>query len=120
MIGINIIGNLTKDPELRATRSGTSVTSFRLAVNQREGDAAFFDISVFGKTGDNCRKYLAKGRKVAVRGELQVNEKDGRTYLNITADGVEFLPDGEKKAKPQEKPVEENDFTDITSADIPF
>ena len=69
-----LVGNLTKDPELRATASGISVCTFTVAVNRRVSrdaqaqgarDADFFNIVVWRNQADNCAKYLAKGRKVA-------------------------------------------------------
>ena len=97
-----LIGNLTRDPELRVTTSGRSVCSFSIAVNRNytpqtgERLTDFFNIVVWGKQAENCGKYLAKGRKVAVSGELQNRSfegKDGvkRTVTEINAIDVEFL-----------------------------
>ena len=70
-----IVGNLTRDPELRATPSGTSVCSLRIAVNDRVKDPNtgewgdkpnYFDVDVFGGQGERCAQYLARGRQVAV------------------------------------------------------
>ena len=114
MTNITIVGNLTKDPEQKATAQGTSVTNFLVAVTQQGGEPAYYSCSAFGRTAENCAKYLKKGRKVAVRGELSVTvQENGKTYLNVRADGVEFLPNAEK-------PVTANDFADVTSTDIPF
>src|SRR2546427_11913584 len=75
-----LLGNLTKDPELRHTPSGTAVCSLRLAVNTRRKDGAtgewtekpnYFDITVWGNQGENCAQYLAKGRPVAIDGRLE-------------------------------------------------
>ena len=124
MIEITIIGNLTKDPEVKALKSGTSVTMFDVAVNQRRGNAAYFKVSTFAGTAEACSRYLKKGRKVAVRGELDVAEKDGRTYLNVRGDGVEFMPnaktDDSVPVQQVQKPVTVDDFQDIQTADIPF
>ena len=97
-------GNLTRDPELRNTPSGTSVCSLRLACNTRRRDASgewvdkpnFFDITVWGAQGENCATYLQKGRPVAVDGRLEWREwqdKDGnkRQSVDIIADSVQFL-----------------------------
>ena len=74
-----LVGNLTRDPELRHTPSGTAVCSLRLAVNSRRKDGAtgqwsdkpnYFDITVWGQQGESCAQYLAKGRPVAVQGRL--------------------------------------------------
>jgi single-strand DNA-binding protein len=100
-----LLGNLTKDPELRHTPSGTPVCSLRLAVNTRRKDPAtgewgekpnYFDITVWGNQGENCAQYLAKGRPVAVDGRLEWREweaQDGskRQAVEIIADSVQFL-----------------------------
>ena len=104
---LTIIGNLTKDPELRSTQDGISVCSFTVAVNRRnkrEGqpEADFFRVSAWRQLGENCGKYLAKGRKVCVIGPVSVRTyqaSDGTTKasLEVTADDVEFLsPKGEQ------------------------
>lgn len=105
-----IIGNLTKDPESRVTASGISVTSFTVAVNRRrraEGqpEADFFRVTAWRQLGENCQKYLAKGRKVAVTGAVSVSTYQGndgatRASLELNADDVEFLtPKGEGQAQ---------------------
>ena len=99
-----LVGNLTRDPELRHTPSGTAVCSLRLAVNSRRKDASgqwidkpnYFDISVFGQQGENCAQYLAKGRPVAVDGRLEWREWDAqdgskRQAVEVIADSVQFL-----------------------------
>ena len=99
-----IIGNLTRDPELRTTPNGVSVCSFTVAVNRRtrrddqsgQPEADFFRVSAWRQLGDNCAKYLAKGRKVAVVGAVsvrtyQANDGSTRASLEVTADDVEFL-----------------------------
>ncbi len=104
-----LIGNLTRDPEMRTTQSGVSVCSFTIAVNRRrfnnaeagQPEADFFRISAWRQLGENCSRYLAKGRKVAVVGTVTANAyvgNDGqaRASLEVTADDVEFLtPRGE-------------------------
>lgn len=97
-----IVGNLTRDPELRTTQSGVSVCSFTVAVNKRLGadakhpEADYFRVTAWRGLGENCSKFLAKGRKVAVVGAVGVSTyegKDGTTKatLEVTADDVEFL-----------------------------
>ncbi len=108
-----IIGNLTRDPELRTTPNGHSVCSFTVAVNRRRSasaeagqqpDADFFRISAWRQLGENCCRYLAKGRKVCVVGSVTVNTYTGndgvmRASLEVNADDVEFLsPRGETSA----------------------
>ncbi|HAE39302.1 MAG TPA: single-stranded DNA-binding protein [Candidatus Riflebacteria bacterium] len=99
-----LLGNLTRDPELRHTAQGTSVANFSIAVNSsykgNDGDfkkeVSYFNIVVWGKTGENCSKYLAKGRSVLVEGRLanrSYETQDGqkRTITEIVADNVQFL-----------------------------
>jgi single-strand DNA-binding protein len=100
-----ITGNLTKDPELRSTPSGTSVCKLRVAVNSRRKDGQsgewvdkpnYFDVTVWGAQGENCANYLSKGRPVAVDGRLDWREweaQDGskRQAVEIIANSVQFL-----------------------------
>lgn len=99
-----LMGNLTRDPELRHTAQGTSVANFSIAVNRSfkgsDGDfkkeTNYFNIIVWGKSGENCQKYLSKGRPVLVEGRLQnrsYETQDGqkRTVTEIVADNVQFL-----------------------------
>src|SRR3954463_3827931 len=100
-----LVGNLTRDPELRHTPSGTAVCSLRLAVNTRRKDGAtgewtekpnYFDVTVWGAQGESCAQYLAKGRPVAIDGRLEWREweaQDGskRQAVEIVADNVQFL-----------------------------
>src|SRR6059036_831590 len=106
-----LTGNLTRDPELRSTPSGTSVCSLRIACNTRRKDASgewvdkpnYFDVTVWGAQGENCATYLQKGRPVAIDGRLEWREweaQDGgkRQAVEIVADAVQFLggrPEGE-------------------------
>ena len=120
---ITLIGNLTNEPEKRATPNGTSVTSFTIAVNRRGQDKQtdFFRINAWRGLADTCAKFLARGRKVAVVGELQARTyeaKDGKTKvsLDVQADEVEFLSPAEQK---QEKP-KTDEWQDISSKDLPW
>lgn len=100
---IFIIGNLTRDPELRSTRDGTPVCTFTVAVNRRQKsaeagkpDADFFRVTAWRALGESCGKYLHKGRKVGVTGSVSVNTytaQDGsfRASMEVVADDVEFL-----------------------------
>ncbi len=105
-----IIGNLTRDPELRSTSAGIPVCSFTIAVNRRKSsnaeagqqpEADFFRVSAWRQLGELCARYLAKGRKVCVTGSVTVNTYTGsdgttRASLEVNADEVEFLsPRGE-------------------------
>jgi single-strand DNA-binding protein len=100
-----ITGNLTQDPELRSTNSGTSVCELRVAVNSRRKDQSgqwvdkpnFFNVVVFGAQGENCATYLSRGRPVAIEGRLDWREweaKEGggkRQSVQIIANSVQFL-----------------------------
>ena len=101
-----LIGNLTRDPELRYIPSGTALAKFGLAVNEKfkSGDewkekVAFIDITVWGKQAENCSEYLSKGRSVAIDGRLTFSQwetDDGqkRSKLEVTAEKVVFLGGG--------------------------
>ena len=103
-----LTGNLTRDPELRSLPSGMSVCSLRVACNTRRKDASgqwvdkpnYFDVTVWGAQGENCAKFLSKGRPIAVDGRLEWREweaKDGsgtRQSVDIIADSVQFLSSG--------------------------
>lgn len=95
-----IIGNLTRDPELRTTASGVQVCSFTVAVNKRaqneQKEAEFFRVTAWRQLADICSRYLAKGRKVSVIGSVSVSTYTGndghtRATLEVTADDIEFL-----------------------------
>ena len=99
---IILIGNLTKDPELRYTPQGTPVTSFRIAVNYRykqsddmKQETMFIDNVVFGKQAESCSKYLSKGSPVLVEGRLQERrwESNGqqKSKFEVVAQSVRFL-----------------------------
>ena len=110
MNSLTVIGNLTRDPELRSTSAGIPVCSFTVAVNRRKAsnaeagqqpEADFFRVSAWRQLGELCARYLAKGRKVCVIGSVTVNTFTGsdgttRASLEVNADQVEFLsPRGE-------------------------
>ena len=122
-----LIGNLSKDPELRTTNSGTSVCTFSIAVNRRKdkdgnSTADFFSIVAWRQLAELCGKYLAKGRKVSVVGELQnrsyeANDGTKRHVTEIVANEIEFLtPNGESK----EQANFAEGFTEIDGSDLPF
>ena len=122
-----LIGNLSKDPELRAANSGTSVCTFSIAVNRRKdkdgnSTADFFSIVAWRQLAELCGKYLAKGRKVSVVGELQnrsyeANDGTKRHVTEIVANEIEFLtPKGESK----EQANFAEGFTEIDGSDLPF
>ena len=97
-----MIGNLVFDPKSKTTNDGKIVTNFRVAVNRRQRDqsgntiADYFDVSAWNALGENCQKYLAKGRKVAVTGPVsvrmyQANDGTTRASMEVMAQEVEFL-----------------------------
>jgi single-strand DNA-binding protein len=140
-----LVGNLTRDPELRHTPSGMAVCGLRLAVNSRRKDPStgewgekpnYFDVTVWGNQGESCAQYLSKGRPVAVDGRLDWREyeaKDGsgkRQAIEIIADSVQFLggrSDGEGQAQyipSSDVAADQSDFVRTGAAaaddDIPF
>ena len=99
-----LIGNLTRDPELRYIPSGTAVAEFGLAINreyldkagEKKEDVCFVDLVVWGRQAETCNQYLAKGRMVFIEGRLQFDQwesKEGekRSKLRVVADRVQFL-----------------------------
>lgn len=93
-----ITGNLTKAPEARATSNRTSVTTFTVAVQRRfkRDETDYINVVTWRGLADNCAKYLVKGQKVAVCGEIQTRSYEGqdgqkRYVTEIVADDVEFL-----------------------------
>ena len=101
---VTLMGNLTRDPELRYIPSGAAVANFGLAISriyttqdgERKEDVCFVDIDAWGKTAENCANYLAKGRLVLVEGSLQFRSwetEDGqkRSKLSVRAYRVQFL-----------------------------
>ncbi len=138
-----LVGNLTRDPELRQTPSGTAVCKLRIAVNTRQknnetgewGDKPnYFDVTVWGNQGESCAQFLSKGRPVAVDGRLDWREweaQDGqkRQAVEIIADTVQFLgsrgdsPGGEAGGNqfvPAGAAAERADFPAAADDDIPF
>ena len=122
-----MIGNLTKDPDARTTQAGKAVTSFTIAVNRRFRDKSgdpvtdFFPVVTWDKLAESCARYLAKGKKVAVVGELQTRsyeDKQGvkRYVTEIVADEVEFLSPREKS---ESASVPEG-FVEIEDGELPF
>ncbi len=100
---VNIMGNLTRDPELKYTPSGKAVCSLSIANNrvyskdgEKTTDVSFFDVDVWGATAENCSKYLSKGSGIIVEGRLKQDrwEKDGKTQsrVRISALNVHFMP----------------------------
>jgi single-strand DNA-binding protein len=100
-----LLGNLTRDPEVKNTPSGATVASFGLAINRKykQGDetkeeVSFFDIVVFGRQANNCSQYLHKGDSVMIDGRLQQRRWDDkesgqkRSKIDVVAESVKFMP----------------------------
>lgn len=137
-----IVGNLIKDPEIRALPSGGNVTSFTVATNRVWKDASgekkegvdFHNIVVFGKQAESCAQYLKKGSSALIDGRMQTRswETDGvkKYRTEIVADNVQFGSRSEQKPKVDEGEVREEEIDPVTSKmedgttinvdDIPF
>ncbi|MDP2653077.1 MAG: single-stranded DNA-binding protein [Candidatus Omnitrophota bacterium] len=100
---VNVMGNLTRDPELKYTPSGKAVCVLSIANNrvytknnEKVNEVSYFDVEVWGVVAENCAKYLAKGHGIIVEGRLKQDrwEKDGKTQsrVRIVAGNVHFLP----------------------------
>ena len=111
-----LIGNLTADPELRYTTSGTARTRFSIAVNRQYKDASgqlqeettFVPIVAWGSQAENCANYLSKGRSVAVEGRLRIDsfenaEGERRKVVEVVAQSVQFLG-GPPRSQDREQP----------------
>lgn len=113
---VTLVGNLTRDPELRNTKNGTAVTDLGLAMNrqwtgedgQRHEEATFVDVTAWGKTAENAAKYLQKGRSVLVEGRLQLdtwtdsNTGQNRSKLRVVAESLQFLGQNQQN-QPQDE-----------------
>lgn len=128
MNSLTIIGNVVRDPEVRTTKTGKTVCNFWVAVNSKRKDSNgdsitdFFLVSAWNALGENCGRYLAKGRKVAVCGTVscrayQTQAGEIRSEMDVLADVVEFLSPSGQNAQPSQAesftPVEPDD-------DLPF
>ena len=147
---VYLIGNLTRDPEMRSTSAGIPVCNFSIAVNRRfknaqtgQQETYFFNIVAWRQLAELCGRYLAKGRKVAVFGSIQTRSyeaQDGskRTAFDIVADEVEFLssanagsaPSSDYHAAVSPAPVQrqqapsyapaDSGFTQVDDDELPF
>lgn len=124
-----LMGNLTRDPELRYTPSGTAVSSFGLAVNRRyrhgeewKEETCFVDVVVFGRQAETVSEYLSKGRQAFIEGRLswrswESDDGTRRSKHEVVAQNVQFLGGRAQaeapSAEPEPQTVEEDD-------DIPF
>ena len=134
-----LLGNLTRDPDMRYTPSGTPVASFGLAVNwrYRQGDeqkeeVCFVDISTFGRQAELAGEYLSKGRMVLIEGRLQFRtweDQNGqrRSKLDVVAERVNFMPRGSQDGGSRQSagsgappPYRDDDIPAPQDDDIPF
>ncbi|MDP1581192.1 MAG: single-stranded DNA-binding protein [Candidatus Didemnitutus sp.] len=111
---VMLIGNLTRDPELRVTPKGTAICSFGLAVNRKFRDESgadreevtYIDIEAWGKTGETISKYCTKGRPLFVEGRLRLdqwedkNTKEKRSRMKVVCDNFQFLGSGRTDGAP--------------------
>ena len=127
-----LVGRLTREPELRTTQSGISVSTFTVAVTRRmnRDESDFINIVTWRGLADNCAKYLVKGQQVSVVGEVrtrsyEANDGGKRYVTEVQADDVEFLAKpGEGKPSGREIPempeIEEMDGALIDDENLPF
>lgn len=132
MNSLTIIGRLVANPETKSTQDGRAVCNFTIAVNRRQknangqNEADFFRVSAWGQLGENCQKYLAKGRQAAVVGSVSAHAytaQDGsaRAQLDVVASNVEFLgkaEEGGQSAPEQSAPA--GGFTPVENDELPF
>jgi single-strand DNA-binding protein len=117
-----LMGNLTRDPELRTTPKGTAICQFSLAINREWKDEAgnkheevvYVDVEAWGKQGETLAKYMAKGRPLYVEGRLRLDTwedkttKEKRSRIKVVLEGFQFLGDARPAgtaAKPAEAPT---------------
>lgn len=127
---LNIIGNLTRDPESRTTQSGIQVCTFTVGVNRRNDreKSDFFRVNAWGELGNNCARYLSKGKKVCVIGQVSVSTyttQNGETRANmdVFAEKVEFLsPAGnaQQNAPQAPKTDAQSGFVQVDEEELPF
>lgn len=138
---VMLIGNLTQDPEVRRTASGTAVSTLRMAVNEtfqsKSGEkverTVFLDVDVWDRQAETCQQYLSKGSPIFVEGRLQLDSWDDketgqkRSRLKVRAERVQFLSgprrDGAVRDTPAAAPApayEEPLAKPAADEDIPF
>lgn len=125
-----IIGNVVGDPQTRTTQSGHIVCSFSVAVNRRhqkdgQQEADFFRVSAWNQLGENCQKYLTKGKKIEVTGTVSVSTytaKDGtvRANMDVLARDVEFLSPKEQANKEPMTQESMSGYVEVDEEGLPF
>lgn len=122
MQSITIAGRIGRDAETRNTQAGDSVTSFTVAVDQRNGrdkSTNWWRVSIWGKRGESLSPYIRKGENITVSGEFSLTEYEGKAQLNIRANEV-ALQGGKGDAPRAGQPVGQQSPADDLDADIPF
>ena len=127
---LNIIGGLTRDPESRTTQSGKQVCTFTVGVNRRNDreKSDFFRVNAWGELGNNCARYLSKGKRVRVTGSVSLSTytaQDGTTRANleVLAQDVEFLSpasQGQQNAPQAPKADAQSGFVQVDEEELPF
>ena len=133
MNSVQLIGRLTRDPEVRYTDGGVSIARFSLAVERRfkqenGADADFINVVSFGKTAEFIEKYFRKGMKVALNGRIQTGsytDKDGKKVYttDVIAENVEFCESKQSNAQEAKDSNVNNDFLNVPeeiNEDLPF
>ncbi len=131
-----IVGNLTRDPEIRNLPTGGAVCTLRVAVNSRRKDQTgtwidepnYFNVTVFGNAAEAAGRFLAKGRQVAVDGRLrwrewQDQQGNKREAVEIVAQEVQFIGAREENAAPPahtQQPAPAASGSDGVAEEIPF
>jgi single-strand DNA-binding protein len=129
---LDIIGNVTGNPELKATPSGHTVCSFGVAVNERRGgrdETTFFRVSAWNKLAETCQTYLQKGKKVRVTGPVSArgySKSDGTVgvSIEINANDVEFLSPRETYEQQERAAIQQENMTAgaiaVETDELPF
>ncbi len=131
-----LVGNLTRDPELRYTPKGTAIAKIGLAVNrnwtsesgERKEEVTFVDVDVFGRTAENVGQYMRKGSPILIEGRLRLDQWDDkqtgqkRSKLGVVAETVQFLGspragDGGAPAAPSSRPVSRGNVSPAAEPD---
>lgn len=134
---LTIIGNLTRDVELRKTQSGHDVANMSIAVNRRarageQEQTDYFRVTAWDSMAQTCAKYLAKGRKVCVIGSVSVstytgNDGTARAQMEVNAQDIEFVSSRQDDAQTEAprsraaaKPPQQMEYTQVSNDDLPF
>jgi single-strand DNA-binding protein len=127
-----LLGNLTRDPEVRYTPSGTPVATLGLAVNNRmkqgdewKDDPCFIDVVVFGKQAESCGEYLSKGQPVLIEGRLRFRSWEGqdgqkRSKHEVSAFRVQFMPKGSRAPGSGGLSADMSEGEPLDDDDVPF